>query len=148
MKQWSYAHSIPIDTSIYLEGKMIKAIVKLKCNPGEGVAHILSVSKGLSIMSHQGCTSAKTKRIHEQEEAIAAMENTQQLDELLCLSKWVTRALADNFWELKVNIATFMSLLWVLFGLECNYYKGLRNVYATLELKEVMALKTDFTAEY
>ncbi len=41
-----------------------------------------------------------------------------------------------------------MSLVWVLFGSESDYYKGLRNVYATLELKEVMALKSSFTAEH
>jgi hypothetical protein len=46
-----------------------------------------------------------------------------------------------------MNITTFMSLVWVLFGSECDYYKGLRNVYATLELKEVMAQKSSFTAE-
>jgi hypothetical protein len=148
MKQWSYDRRIPIDTSTYLEGKTIKAIVDLKFNPGEGIAHILSVSKGLSIMSCQGRTSAETKRICEREEAIAAMENTRQLDKLLHLSKGVTWAPADNFWELKVNIATFMSLMWVLFGSERDYYKGLWNVYATLELKEVMALKSSFTVEH
>ena len=41
-----------------------------------------------------------------------------------------------------------MSLVWVLFGSECDYYKGLRNVYATFELKEVMAQKQSFTAEH
>jgi hypothetical protein len=76
------------------------------------------------------------------------MENTRQLDKLLRLSKGVTRAPTDNFWELKSNIATFMALVWVLFGLECDYYKGLHNVYATLDLKEVMAQKTSFTAEH
>jgi hypothetical protein len=146
MKQWLYNHWIPIGTSIYLEGEMIKAILDLKFNPGEGVAHILSASKGLSIMSCRGPTSAKTKHIHEREEAIAATENTRHLDKLLWLSKGVTRAPADNFWELKVNTATFMSLVWVLFGSECDYYKGLQKVYATLELKEVMALKSSFTA--
>ncbi len=77
-----------------------------------------------------------------------ATENTRQLDKLLRLSKGVTRAPADNFWELKSNIATFMALVWVLFGSECDYYKGLHNVYATLELKEVMAQKTSFMAEH
>jgi hypothetical protein len=51
------------------------------------------------------------------------METTRQLDKLLRLSKGVTRAPADSFWELKLNIATFMSLVWILFGSECDYYK-------------------------
>jgi hypothetical protein len=90
----------------------------------------------------------ETEWIRKREEALLATKNTRQLDELLCLSKGVNRAPADNFWELKSKIATFMALVWVLFELECNYYKGLRNIYATLELKEVMAQKNSFTAEH
>ena len=122
--------------------------MELKFNPGEGVAHLSSANKGLSIMACRSRTSAETEQIREREEALSATENTWQLDKLLRLSKGVTCAPANNFWELKINIATFMSLVWVLFGSECNYYKGLRNVYATLELKEVMAQKSSFTAEH
>ena len=99
-------------------------------------------------MACRARTSAETERIREREEALSATETTRQLDELLRLSKGSTRAPADNFWELKMNVATFMSLVWVLFGSECDYYKGLRNVYATLELKEVMAQKHSFTPEH
>jgi hypothetical protein len=70
MKQRSYGCWIPIDTSIYLEGKTIKAIVDLKFNPGEGVAHILSASKGLSIMSCWGRTNAKTEHIHKEKKPL------------------------------------------------------------------------------
>ena len=76
------------------------------------------------------------------------METTHQLDKLLRLSKGSTWAPADNFWELKLNITAFMSLVWVLFGSECDYYKGLQNMYSTIELKEVMAQKQSFTAEH
>jgi len=40
-----------------------------------------------------------------------------------------------------------MSLVWVLFGSECDYYKSLQQILKTLELKEVYALKTKFTPE-
>jgi hypothetical protein len=148
MNRWAHDRHIPIDTSMYLEGTTIKAIIELKFILGEGVAHISSADKGLTIMACRGRNSAKKEQIREHEEALSATENTQQLDELLHLSKGVTRAPTDNFWELKSNIATFMALVWVLFGSECDYYKGLRNVHATLELKEVMAQKTRFTAEH
>jgi hypothetical protein len=75
-------------------------------------------------------------------------KNTRQLDELLRMSKGVTQAPVDNFWELKINVATFMSLMWVLFGLECNYYKGLCNIYGVLKLKEAMAQNQAFTAKH
>jgi hypothetical protein len=69
------------------------------------------------------------ERIWECKDALSTTENTRQLDELLQMSKKVMRAPADNFWELKINIATFTSLIWVLFGSECNYYKGLANLW-------------------
>jgi hypothetical protein len=122
--------------------------MELKFNPGEGVAHLSSASKGLSIMLCCGRTSAETECIREWEEALLATENTRQLDELLRLSKGITRAPADNFWELKISIATFMSLIWVIFGSERDFYKGLQNIYGMLEMKEVMAIKADFSAEH
>jgi hypothetical protein len=142
MKQWSFDRRIAINTSIYLEQETIKAIVELRFNPGEGVAHIASASKGLSILACRSRTSTETECIREQEQAVSATDNTRQLDKLLRLAKGTMRAPVHNFWELKANIATYyMSLIWVLFGTECDYYRGLRKVYATLELKEVNALK-------
>ncbi len=41
-----------------------------------------------------------------------------------------------------------MGLVWVLFGSNGDYYKGLRNVYATMDLRDVMAIKLHFTAEH
>jgi hypothetical protein len=147
-KQWAYSRHIEIDKNIYLEQDTIKAIVDLKLNPGKGVAHLLSASKGLSILMCWACTSAETECIWECEHAMAATEGTQQFDKLLRLSKGATRALTKKIWELKVNIATFMLLVWVLFSSECDYYKGLRQVYNTFEMKEVGLLKASFTPEY
>ncbi len=120
----------------------------LKFNPGKGIAHLSSASKGLSILMCRARTSAETERIWECKHAMAATEGTRQLDKLLCLSKGATRAPAENFWELKVYIGTFMLLVWVMFGSECNYYKGLRQVYNTFEMKEVGLLKASFTPEH
>jgi hypothetical protein len=133
---------------MYLEGTTIKALIELKFNLEEGVAHLSSADKGLSIMCCRGCTSAEMERIWECEVTLLATENTWQLDELLRMSKGVTRAPVDNFWEVKLNVATFMSLVWALFGSEFNYYKGLCNIYGVLDLKEVMVQKQAFTARH
>jgi hypothetical protein len=124
MKQWLFDRRIVIDTSVYLEQETIKAIVELRFNPGEGVAHIASASKGLSILACRSRTSTETERIQEQEQAVSATENTRQLDELLRLSKGTTCTPVNNIWELKANIATYMSLIWVLFGMECETTTG------------------------
>ena len=120
MKQWAYDRRIQIDQSIYLKQETVKAIVELRFNPGEGVAHLASASKGLTILTCRARTTAETERVREQEHALSATENTRQLEDLLRLTKGATCAPANNFWELKMNIATFMSLVWVLFGSECD----------------------------
>jgi hypothetical protein len=122
MKQLAYNCRIKIDKSIYLKQDTIKAIVDLKLNPGKGVAHLLSALKGISILMCRACISAETECIWGLKHAMVAMEGTRQLNKLLCLSKGATCTPAKNFWELKVNIATFMLLMWVLFGSECDYY--------------------------
>ena len=71
--------------------------MELTFNPGEGVARLSLADKGLSIMACRIRTSAETEQIREREEALSATENTWQLDELLRLSKGVTRAPAGNF---------------------------------------------------
>jgi hypothetical protein len=72
MKQWSHDRGIPIKTSMYLEETTTKALIELKFNPGEGVAHLSSADKGLSIMCCRGCTSTETKRIWECKDALSA----------------------------------------------------------------------------
>ncbi len=96
MKNWADNRRIPIETSVYLKGKTIEAIIELKFNLGKGVTHLSLASKELSIMLFQGHTSTETERIQERKEVLSATENTRQLDELLRLSKGITRAPADN----------------------------------------------------
>jgi hypothetical protein len=145
MKNYAYDCRIQINTSIYLKQETIKAIVELRFNPGEGVAHLALASKGLSILACWARATQETERVREHEQALSAMEKTRNLQDFLRLSKGTMQAPADNFWELKMNIATFMSLVWVLFGSNCNFYKSLHQIFKTLKLKEVYALKASFT---
>ena len=106
------------------------------------------VSKGLAILACWARTTAEIERVCKQEQALSTTEKTRPLEDLLRLTKGTTRAPANNFWELKINITTFMSLIWVLFGSNCDYYKSLWQIYKTLELKEVYALKAKFSPEH
>ena len=75
MKQYLYDRRIQIDTSVYLEQESIKAIVKLRFNPGEGVAHLALELKGLSILACRRCTMQETERVRKQEQALSAKGN-------------------------------------------------------------------------
>jgi hypothetical protein len=76
-----------------------------------GLAHLASASKGLTILACRARTMAETERACKQEQALSTTKKTRQLEDLLRLTKGTTRAPANNFWELKMNIATFMSLV-------------------------------------
>jgi hypothetical protein len=123
-----------------LEQETIKAIVKLQFK-GKGVAHLSSASKGLSILTCRVRTTQETEHVCKQEQALSVTETMHLLDNLLKLPKGTTWAPADNFWELKMNVSTFMALVWVLFGLQCDYYKNLQQIYKMLELKEERGLR-------
>ncbi len=90
MKQWVYNCRIQINTSIYLKQDTIKAIIELRFNPGEGVAHLASASKGLSILACWARTMQDTERVRKQEQALSATKKMRQLEDLLCLSKGTT----------------------------------------------------------
>jgi hypothetical protein len=87
MLEWGYDRRIPIDTGIFLDGEVVKAIVDLKFNPREGVAHLNSAAKGLSILSCRGRTTGEIECLKEREEALTATEQTRQLDEYLRIQK-------------------------------------------------------------
>jgi hypothetical protein len=68
-------------------------------------------------------------------------------DDYLKYVKGVTRHPASNYWDLKLNIATFMALLWVLFGDRCDYYLNLYKIYTVMDMQEVQQLKGKLTPE-
>ena len=52
-----------VRSSIYLEQETVKAIVELRLNPGEGVAHLALASKGLTILACRARTTAETSKL-------------------------------------------------------------------------------------
>jgi hypothetical protein len=147
MTEYAYNHQISIDGGIYLEQETMKAILDLRFNPGEGIAYVQSAAKGLLILCCQSRPNNETEEIKEQEIALNATENTRLFDEYLKYMKGATRQPANNFWDLKQNIATYMTLLWVLFGDQCDYYRNIYKIHAIMDLPEVQQLRTKFTPE-
>ncbi len=74
MVEWAYNRRILINTGIFLDGNVVKAIVDLKFNPGEGVAHLNSAPKGLSILSCCRRSTREIKHLKGCEEALTATE--------------------------------------------------------------------------
>ena len=63
------------------------------------------------------------------------MEQTHQFEDYVKYVKGtVARQLTSNSWDLKQNIATYMALLWVLFGDRCDYLINLNKINAVIDL--------------
>jgi hypothetical protein len=61
MNCWAHDRHIPINTRVYLEGTTIKAIMELKFNQGEGVAHLSSANKKVSQLWRAGDAQARRR---------------------------------------------------------------------------------------
>jgi hypothetical protein len=79
MMEWGYNRRIPIDTGVFLDVEVVKAIINLKFNPGEGVAHLSLAAKGLSILSCRGRTTGEIERLKERKEALTATKKLNSL---------------------------------------------------------------------
>jgi hypothetical protein len=68
--------------------------------------------------------------------ALSPTNNAETFTNLLQLSKRATQAPAHNYWELKLNLATYMGLLFMLVGSQCDYYPALRQVYIRSRIQD------------
>lgn len=53
----------------------------------------------------------------------------------------------DTYYELRYSVNIFCALLWTLFGNECDYYKGMREITEMLDLQEVHIIRDSFTPD-
>ncbi len=147
IQDYSYRFRICVDNGIYLEQDTMNSILDLHFNPGDGVAHLQSAAKALSILCCQAWVSHKTEEIKEREMALNATEQTRMFNDYLRYVKGATRQPVSNYWDLKLNIATFMALAWVLFGNRYDYYRNLYRIYTVMDMQKVQQLKGKFTPE-
>ena len=132
-----------------IEQNTMKAILELRFNPGEGIAYVQSAAKGLSLLCCRSRANNETEEIKERELALNATEQTRQFEDYVKYVKGtVARQPASNYWDLKQNIATYMALLWVLFGDRCDYFINLNKIHAVMDLPEVQQLRQKFYQKY
>jgi hypothetical protein len=145
IQNYGYRLRIGIDNGLYLEQNTMKSILDLHFNPGEGVAHLQSAAKGLSILCCRAWGSHKMEKIKERELALNTTKQKQMFDDYLKYVKGATRHPTSSYWDLKLNIATFMALVWVLFSDKCGIQWNLYKIYTVMYMQEVQQLKGKFT---
>ena len=126
----------------------MQSFLDLRFNPGEGITYVQSVSKGLSLLCCCSHPNNETKDIKKWELALNAMEQTRQFEEYVKYAKGMVACQPrSNYWDLKQNIATYMALLWVLFGDRCNYFININKIHAVMDLPKVQQLGQKISAE-
>jgi hypothetical protein len=85
------------------------------------------------------------ERVAEQAELLSRTNRT--LAEAIKLSKTETRRPPRNYHELKLNVATYAALLWVLYGEHCDLYKKTVAIWECLNSKWVKASKESYTSD-
>ncbi len=122
---WCCSHHINRDKSIFLEAKFFEDLVALHFNPGGPVAQLHSLARGLLMLACHSLTAVEAEYCREYDEAAANTKHTRSLEDLLKRNCGKTVAPATNYMDLKLNIGTYCSLLWAIFGDHCDYYKEL-----------------------
>jgi hypothetical protein len=79
------------------------------------------------------------------ENAAEESKTSRTFAEAIKLSSAVSCSPASNALELKLNVATHLSLLWAIFGEMCHLYQKVLHVYNILRLPTVMTAKHAYT---
>ena len=75
------------------------------------------------------------------------MAHTAQFNKVNRRQKAQPSAPPDNYHDLRLSVNTFCTLIWTLFGEECDYDKGMLEIAETLDLQEVHIIREPFTPD-
>ena len=131
MKKWSEATGHEIYKNVRYSDECIKDIMKMDPNPVGTVASLSSSERGVSNMANIPKTPKEIEERKKQEQAARETENNRNFKEALSLLSSTPKRPPENYYSLKLNIATTCAMLFVLFGIKCDMYiklLGLLNV--------------------
>ncbi len=146
-KLWCRAHHIDRDKLIFFNSKFFEGLVALQFNPGGPVVQYQLAARGMSMLTCRSLTAVKAKYHRDYEEAAAHTTNTRWIGDLLKGYCGKMVAPAGTYMELKLNIGSYCSLLWSLFGDHCDYYKELLKLYHMLDREECFTIREAYTKQ-
>ncbi len=147
MKTWVFHNSQEINEGIHFEKKTINSITTLRFNPGGCVAQYSMAKQGISILTCCTRSAEEIEILRKQEHAAKQTTATRRYKELLELAKMPIQPPVWMYSDMKLNIALFCSLLWALFGDECNYYMEIMKVLQVLDSWGAYATRSAYTPE-
>ena len=146
MFEWSKSNGIDIDRSIFFAKEMIEDIVKMRFNSVGLSATLTTCEKGISNLLCLPRTSDEIEALKLFEQAIEETRATRTLKEAERIAASNKRDPTVEYHSLKLMVATYASLLYVLFGSKCHLYEQVLTIYKVLNQDEVFANRLAFDA--
>lgn len=145
MKDWSKKMGIETSANILFIEEQIKDIMKMEPNPSGCVGTQKASDRGVSNMM---CLPRTIQEIQDRLEKEALARETSQNRTMNEAIKLATSSLKEppaGYYTLKLNIATLLALLFVLYGRRCTLYVKLMEVYNVLTCEAVAIINHKFT---
>jgi hypothetical protein len=120
MKQWSESFGIEISTNILFTEDQIKDILKMEPNPSGCVGTSKASDRGVSNMMCLPRTIQEIQERLEKERMARDTESNRTMSEAVKLATSSLKEPPLSYYTLKLMIATFSALLFVLYGVECD----------------------------
>jgi len=145
MKQWARDEGVSIDPSTFIMKTNMEDLVKCRFNPGgASSASYTSAEVGLGPLMVIARTNEEVELELRREEAEDESSGTRTLQEAMGLRRADPRRPPRGYYEMKENIATFASLLFVCFGHKCPLYIQIYRIYKVLDTSLLRDQKSKF----
>ncbi len=126
---------------IYLTAKFCEDVNAFRFNPGGLVAQYESVAWGISMLACRSLSAVEAEYQQGYKEATKQMKQMRSIEELLRVNKGKVVIPPPDYMQLKLNIGTYCTLLWSLYGDKCDYYtKLLYKIYRILDHEECFTI--------
>jgi hypothetical protein len=145
MSEWARKMGIETSSNILFIEEQIKDILKMEPNPSGCVGTQKASDRGVSNMM---CLPRTIQEIQERLEKEALARDTlanRTMNEAIKLAANSLKEPPAGYYTLKLNIATLLALLFVLYGRSCHLYVKLMEVYKVLTCEAVAIINHKFT---
>ena len=144
MKQWAEATGNEIYENVFYLEEAMKDIMKMNPNPGR-LASLANCERGVSNMGNIPKPPKEIEeRLNKERAARAAAGNMSYKEQLALLSSTPKKP-PENYYSLKMNVATTCAQIFVLYGKLCDLYTnllGLLDILKGAECKQNVAAFT------
>eukprot|EP00956_Cyclotella_meneghiniana_P029725 scaffold72932_cov84-Cyclotella_meneghiniana.AAC.2 len=138
MAEFAKKKNFRIDPSCFLSKQVLEDIIEQRPNETGVLASMEASGRGVSNMVVLGRTQAEIEAMLRQEEAMIRSDGNRTYREAEKAAK------VAQYFTLLLNVATFSSLLRVLYGPNCDLFKQVWVIQQTLDMDTVFARKEAF----